>query len=39
MTYLVLASILLAVLYVGTVIWSMKGLPDSISAMVYALPR
>lgn len=54
MTYLVLASILLAVLFVGTVIWrrwrdtdasaSFSGrlntaLPDSISALVYELPR
>lgn len=54
MTYLVLASILLTVLYVGTVIWRRwldtdasasfserlnAALPDSISALVYELPR
>jgi len=54
MTYLVLASILLAVLYAGTVIWRRwydtdasasfserlnEALPDSISALVYELPR
>ncbi len=54
MTYLVLASILLAVLYAGTVIWRRwrdtdasasfserlnAALPDSISALVYELPR
>jgi hypothetical protein len=54
MTYLVLASILLAVLYVGAAIWRRwrdadastsfserlnTALPDSISALVYELPR
>lgn len=54
MTYLVLASILLTVLFVGTVVWRRwrdtdvsenfserlnEALPDSISAMVYELPR
>lgn len=54
MTYLVLASILLTVLYVGTAIWRRwrdtdasasfserlnAALPDSISALVYELPR
>ena len=54
MTYLVLVSILLAVLYVGTAIWRRwrdtdvsasfserlnTALPDSISALVYELPR
>lgn len=54
MTYLVLASILLTVLYAGTFIWRRwrdtdasasfserlnTALPDSISALVYELPR
>lgn len=54
MTYLVLASILLTVLFVGTVIWRRwrstdvsggfperlnEAIPDSISALVYDLPR
>ena len=32
-------SILLAALYVGAAIWNRKELPESVSAMVYVLPR
>lgn len=32
-------SILLAVSFAGAAIWRLKALPDSISAMVYALPE
>ena len=32
-------SILLVVLFVGTAIWNNKELPESVSAMVYDLPR
>ncbi len=32
-------SILLAALYVGAATWNRKELPDSVSAMVYDLPR
>ena len=39
MIYLIIASVLLVVSYVGITIWGLKGLPDSISAMVYVLPR
>ena len=38
MTMLIL-SVLLVVLYVGTAIWHGRKLPDSVSAMVYLLPR
>ena len=33
-----LISVLLVVSVVGTAIWKEKALPDSISALVYALP-
>ena len=36
---MLLISISLVVLYVGTTIWIKKELPDSISAMVYDLPE
>ena len=36
---LIIASILLVVLFVGTAVWRKGELPDSISAMVYDLPR
>ena len=34
-----IASVLLTVLFAGTVAWRRRGLPESISAMVYDLPR
>lgn len=39
MTTMTVLSILLAVSFTGIAIWKMNGLPDSISAMVYALPE
>lgn len=39
MGWLYVISILLVVLYVGTTIWKKKRVPESISAMVYDLPR
>ena len=39
MNVLLIANILLVVSYVGITIWRMKALPESISAMVYELPR
>ena len=39
MVTLLIIPILLVVLYVGTAIWNSKELPDSVSAMVYDLPR
>jgi hypothetical protein len=39
MTVLLVINILLVAVYVGATIWRMKGLPESISAMVYELPR
>ena len=39
MTVMVIVSILMVVLPVGIAIWKMKGLPESISAMVYLLPK
>ena len=39
MMCLLITAILLVVLYAGITIWGLKGLPDSISAMVYVLPR
>jgi len=38
MTMLILSSVL-AVLYTGTAIWRKNRLPDSVSAMVYDLPK
>lgn len=38
MTVMILCSILLAVIYVGTSIWKRRELPESVSAMVYDLP-
>ena len=38
MATMTILSILLAVAFTAIVIWKMKGLPESISAMVYALP-
>ena len=34
-----IASILLVVLYTGATIWKKRGLPESISAMVFELPK
>lgn len=39
MTVLLVINILLVVSYVGITIWRMKSLPESISAMVYELPK
>ena len=39
MMYLLIASILLVVLFVGTAIWRKRELPESISALVYDLPE
>ena len=39
MKWLLIASILLVVLYVGATIWKERKLPHSISAMVYSLPE
>lgn len=39
MTWMLMVSCLLAVLYVGAAIWALRGLPESISAMVYVLPE
>lgn len=39
MTAMTILSILLAVSFAGAAIWRLKALPDSISAMVYALPE
>lgn len=39
MTMLTICSILLTALCVGAVIWKRRGLPESVSAMVYDLPR
>lgn len=36
---MLILSILLVVSYVGTAIWSKKELPESVSAMVYDLPK
>ena len=38
MIAMTILSILLAVSFAGAAIWRLKALPDSISAMVYALP-
>jgi len=38
MIVILIISVLLVVLYVGAAIWRFRALPDSISAMVYALP-
>jgi len=38
MATMTILSILLAVAFTAIAIWKMKGLPESISAMVYALP-
>ena len=38
MTTMTILSILLAVSFAGAAIWRLRALPDSISAMVYALP-
>lgn len=38
MTTMTVLSILLAVSFTGAAIWRLRTLPDSISAMVYALP-
>ena len=39
MVVMLTVSVLLVVLYVGTAIWVKRRLPESISAMVYDLPR
>lgn len=39
MNILLIISILLVVLFVGATIWIKKELPESISAMVYVLPK
>lgn len=39
MTTMTILSILLAVSFTGAAIWRLMALPDSISAMVYALPE
>lgn len=39
MTVLLVINILLVAVYVGATIWRIKALPESISAMVYELPR
>ena len=39
MTVLLVINILLVAVYVAATIWRMKALPESISAMVYELPR
>lgn len=39
MTASLIVSILLVVLYVGATIWKRRGLPESISAMVFDLPK
>lgn len=39
MITLIIISILLVALYVGAAIWTRRELPDSISAMVYLLPK
>ena len=39
MTTTIVLSILLAVSFTGAAIWRLRALPDSISAMVYALPE
>lgn len=39
MTTMTVLSILLAVSFAGAAIWRLRALPDSISAMVYALPE
>ena len=39
MTALVIISLLLAVAFVVLVVWSNRELPDSISALVYSLPK
>lgn len=39
MVYLLILSALLDVLYTGTAIWAKRGMPDSISSMVYLLPK
>lgn len=39
MTAMIITSILLVVLYVGATIWVKKEIPESISAMVYDLPK
>ena len=36
---MIILSVLLAVLYVGAAIWALRGLPVSISSMVYVLPE
>lgn len=38
MTTMIIPSILMVVSFSGIAIWKMNGLPESISAMVYALP-
>ena len=39
MTWLVVTSILLSVLGIGLATWQRKTLPDSVSALVYDLPK
>lgn len=39
MIVILIISVLLVALYVGATIWRFRALPDSISAMVYALPE
>lgn len=39
MMTMIILSVLLAVLYVGAAIWALRGLPVSISSMVYVLPE
>lgn len=39
MTTLLIISILLVVSYIGTTIWVKRELPESVSAMVYDLPK
>ncbi len=39
MTALLIVSILLVALYVGATIWRKRELPESVSAMVYELPK
>lgn len=38
MVTMLIISIILAVLYTGTAIWSKRSLPDSVSSMVYHFP-
>ena len=39
MAVMVIVSILLAVSFVGIAIWKLRGIPESISSMVWALPE